>query len=111
MDFSLIMLQFVTDLYPSFLLFISLLVMNYVNFCFQRQRHGNNGAFKVITYLLTYLLTCLLTPWCRILFEKLMVTQLVKKYPAFFMECSQKPATGLYPEPAESSSPHRSQSP
>jgi hypothetical protein len=29
-----------------------------------------------------YLLTYLLTPWCRI-FEKLIVTQLVKKYPAF----------------------------
>jgi hypothetical protein len=44
-----------------------------------------------------YLLTYLLTPWCRILFEKLIVTQLIKKYPAFFMEpegllpCSQKP--------------------
>jgi hypothetical protein len=25
----------------------------------------------------------LLTPWCKILFEKLIVTQLVKKYPAF----------------------------
>jgi hypothetical protein len=34
-------------------------------------------------YLLTYLLIYLLTPWCRILFEKLIVTQLVKKYPAF----------------------------
>jgi hypothetical protein len=31
----------------------------------------------------TYLLTYLLTSWCRILFEKLIVTQLVKKYPAF----------------------------
>jgi hypothetical protein len=37
-----------------------------------------------------------------------------QKYPAFFMEpegslsCSQKPATRPYPEPAESSSPHRS---
>jgi hypothetical protein len=36
---------------------------------------------------------------------KLIVTQLIKKYPAFFMEpegsspCSQKPATGPYPEP------------
>jgi hypothetical protein len=27
-----------------------------------------------------------LTPWCRILFEKLIVAQLIKKYPAFFME-------------------------
>jgi hypothetical protein len=25
----------------------------------------------------------LITPWCRILFEKLIVTQLVKKYPAY----------------------------
>jgi len=55
----------------------------------------------------------ILTPWCRILFKKLTVTRLIKKYP-FFMElkssspCSQKPATGPYPEPAESSSPHRS---
>jgi hypothetical protein len=30
---------------------------------------------------LTYLLTYSLTPWCRILLEKLIVTQLVKKYP------------------------------
>jgi hypothetical protein len=33
------------------------------------------------TYLLTYSLTHSLTPLCRILFEKLIVTQLVKKYP------------------------------
>jgi hypothetical protein len=25
------------------------------------------------------------TPWCRIFFEKMIVTQLVKKYHAFFM--------------------------
>jgi hypothetical protein len=56
----------------------------------------------------------LLTPWYRALFEKLIVTQLVKKYPDFFMEpegslpCTQKPGIGPYPEPAESSSPHRS---
>jgi hypothetical protein len=60
-----------------------------------------------------YLLTYLLTPWCRTLFEKLIITQPVKKYPAFFMEpqgpspCSQKPAIGSYPEPAESNSPNR----
>jgi hypothetical protein len=41
------------------------------------------------------------------------VTQLIKKYPTFFMEpegslpCLQKPATKPYPEPAESSSPRR----
>jgi hypothetical protein len=46
--------------------------------------------------------TYLLTPWYRILFEKLIVSQLVKKIP-FLMEsegsslCSQKPATGPYP--------------
>jgi hypothetical protein len=39
--------------------------------------------FTFKTLQLTYLLTYLLTPWCRILFEKLIVTQLVKKYPAF----------------------------
>jgi hypothetical protein len=32
---------------------------------------------------LSALLTYLLTPWCRILLEKLIATQLVKKYPAF----------------------------
>jgi hypothetical protein len=46
------------------------------------------------------------------LFEKLIVTQLAKKYPAFFMgpegslPCSQKPAIGPYPEPGKSSLPH-----
>jgi hypothetical protein len=59
----------------------------------------------------------LLTPWCRILFEELIVIQLIKKYPAFFMEPkgssprSQKTTTGPYPEPAESSSSHQSLSP
>jgi hypothetical protein len=38
-------------------------------------------SFSLISYLLTYLLTYSLTPWCRILFEKLTVTRLVKKYP------------------------------
>jgi hypothetical protein len=49
---------------------------------------------------LTYLLTYLLTPWCRMLFEKLIVTQLVKKS-YFLMEpegslpCSHKPAAAV----------------
>jgi hypothetical protein len=48
------------------------------------------------------------------IFEKLIVTLLVKKYTAPFMEpegslpCSQKHATEPHPESAESSSPHRS---
>jgi hypothetical protein len=73
--------------------------------------------FKSSAHLLTYLLTYLLTPWCKTLFEKLIVTQHVKKYPALFMElegslpCSQKPVTGPYLELAESSSPHRNLSP
>jgi hypothetical protein len=33
----------------------------------------------LLTYLLTYSLTHSLTPWCRIFFEKLIVTQLVKQ--------------------------------
>jgi hypothetical protein len=52
------------------------------------------------------MLNYLLTPWCRIFFEELIVTQLVKQELAFFMEpkgsfpCSQKPGTGPYLEPA-----------
>jgi hypothetical protein len=37
----------------------------------------------LLTYSLTHSLTHSLTPWCRVLLEKLIVTQLVKKYPAF----------------------------
>jgi len=33
----------------------------------------------LLTYLLTYSLTHSLTPWCWTVFEKLTVTQLVKK--------------------------------
>jgi hypothetical protein len=56
-------------------------------------------------------------PMVQDVFQKLIVTQLLKQYPTFFMEpegslpCSQKPATGPYPDPAKSSSPHRPLSP
>jgi hypothetical protein len=45
-----------------------------------------------------------LTPWGKVLFEKLTVTQLVKKFPPFMeaevsLPCSQEPAIGPYPEP------------
>jgi hypothetical protein len=40
---------------------------------------SHSGPQTCLYYLLTYLLT----PRCRILFEKLIVTQFVKKYPAF----------------------------
>jgi hypothetical protein len=68
----------------------------------------------MVVHAVRNLRSYLLTPRCRIFFEKRIVTQLVIQQPAFFMEpdgalpCSQKPATGPYPEPAKSSSPHRS---
>jgi hypothetical protein len=77
----------------------------------QTLNKGKGTSF--LPSFLPYLLTYSLTPWCRILFQKLIVTLLIKKYLAFFMEpegslpCSHKPATGPYPEPAESSSSHR----
>jgi hypothetical protein len=45
----------------------------------------NSGVAVLLTYLLTYLLTHSLTPWCRILFEMLIVTHIIKKNPAFFI--------------------------
>jgi hypothetical protein len=102
-----------------------------MKFCVERPEHiGNLTRQEVDVYvaafpysvssiflifcgdIFTSLLTYLLIPWLRILFEKLIVTQLVKEYPAFFMEpegslpYSQKSTTRPYPEPAESTSPH-----
>jgi len=46
--------------------------------------HTLDADRHLISYdLLTYLLTYLLTPWCRVLLEKLIGMQLVKKFPAF----------------------------
>jgi hypothetical protein len=61
------------------------------------------GDTYLLTYLHTYLLTYLLTyliHGAEYYLKKLIVTQIIKKYPPFFMEpkgsspCSQKPATG-----------------
>jgi len=46
-------------------------------------------------------------PWCRTLFDKPIVTQIVKKYPTFFIEpecsspCSQNSIIRFYSEPVE----------
>jgi hypothetical protein len=70
------------------------------------------------TYLLTYLLTHSLThSMVQDIIWKADCYSARQKTSRFLMEpkgsspCSQKPATGPYPEPAESSSPHRSLSP
>jgi hypothetical protein len=44
---------------------------------------GENVAQNILPAILTHSLTHSLTPWCRILFEKLIVTQFVRKCPAF----------------------------
>jgi len=43
-------------------------------------------TLHVVSLLVSVLLTYSLTPWCRILFEKLIVTPLVKEHPTFSME-------------------------
>jgi hypothetical protein len=87
----------------------SVVYLNIPNTC---EYTGTCCVICKVTYLLTYSLI----PWCRIKFEKLIVTQLIRKHPAFMAPegsspCSQKSATGPYPEPDEFSSPHRSLSP
>jgi hypothetical protein len=64
----------------------------------------------------TLLYFTLLTPWCRIFLQNLSLS--VSKNILIYLRnlkgslpYSQKPPIGPYPEPAESSSPHRSQSP
>jgi len=82
------------------------------NSCYRHPDISTQFTIHLLTYLLNYLLTHSLThsftPWYRILFVKLIVTQLVKTNLAFFMEpkdplpCSKKSITEPYPEPDES---------
>jgi len=44
----------------------------------------NVGKMHRLTYLLTYLRTYLLTPWSRVLLEKQISSQLVKKFQALY---------------------------
>jgi len=84
----------------------------------ERIKFGNTSCMTKSkdTFYLIYLLTLSLQG-AEYYLKKLTVPQLIKKYPAFFMEYegssprSQKPSTGPYLEPAESSLPHRSLSP
>jgi len=47
-------------------------------------------------YLLTYLLTNLLTPWNRVFLERLIVMQLVKKYPLTNLFLEPNPLPRLF---------------
>ena len=62
----------------------------------------------LLTYLFTYLLTYSLTPYSKVLLEKLIGFQLVKKFPAFYGTRRFITAfTSPFLEPAPSSShPH-----
>jgi hypothetical protein len=60
---------------------------------------ANNSVCKKLNYVIYRL-----TPWSTVLLEKLTVSQLVKKFPAFMkhkgsLPHSQMPATRPYPEP------------
>jgi hypothetical protein len=48
-----------------------------------RARAGSIVTSRANFLFSFYLLTYLLIPWCGIFFEKLIVTQLVKRYPTF----------------------------
>jgi len=45
-------------------------------------KHGDRANSEIMYTL--YFLSRQLTPWSRVLLEKLTVTQLVKKFPAFY---------------------------
>jgi hypothetical protein len=57
--------------------------------------------FPVLEPFISYKM--LQTPWSRVLLEKSLVAQLVKKFPPLMepkssLPCSQEPTTGLYPD-------------
>jgi len=75
---------------------------------------GMVGRIPIIKSILNFFTYFLTYYNVQVIIEKLIVTQFLKKYPAFFMEpegllpCTQKPAIRSYSEPVESSSSNRS---
>jgi hypothetical protein len=73
-------------------------------------KHRDNFTFEFYLLLEVIMDSYITTPTCRVLLEKLTVTQLVKKFPTFIkpessLPCSQQPATGPYPK-SDESNPH-----
>jgi len=81
----------------------------------QKKKKGPCSFVMIVTstptYILTYLLTYLLTPRSRVLLEKLTVSQLFNKFPAFyrtrsFITTFTSAPNCPYSEPAQSSPYH-----
>jgi hypothetical protein len=69
----------------------------------------STGLHKIgptLSFFISFIAQSAWTPWSTVLFDNLIVIQLVKKYPSFMelegsLPCSQEPDTGPYPEPDE----------
>jgi hypothetical protein len=80
--------------------------------CTQLGLYTTRNCTELLTYLLTYLLThSLHGSGYYLKADCYSARQKISRFltePEGSSPCSQKPATGPYPEPSESSSPHRS---
>jgi hypothetical protein len=86
--------------------------------CYKRPRAQGREQWRALVNMVMNFLTYILTySMMQDIIWKADCHSASQKISCFLMEaegllpCSQKPATGTYPEPAESSSPHRSLSP